>query len=289
MAAADVSDTTVNAETGEGWKHSPTATAGSARFRGMYRALRALWFSLLVAASFGVLACGGATHGGMPSNAVVQIGDTSITRATLNHWMESIAGGDYFEHTNKRAPRGLVNEPANYARCASAARSVNVHAVSDVALKAKCQQLYESIKEQALSFLISVQWRIEEAAEQRVSVSAAELAKTLARVQREQFPRPGEFVTYLQQREWALSDELYQLRRNVLTAKLLEHVQRTHPGAAGELAFFRRAAANQKRRTAVTNCRTGYVVPQCRQYDARTTSRRSPSPAQLLEEITAST
>lgn len=235
-----------------------------------------------------ITACGTSTHRPVPVNAVAVVGNTAITRATLNHWMSSIAGGDFYEHFERRAPRGLAAEPPDYPRCLLAARSLVAgdsprRSVSTNQLAAKCRALYQAVKDQALSFLISVQWRVQEASEQGISISDAEVRKYFQQVSAQSFPNSGEFATYLADREWVPSDELYQLKRNLLTTRLHKAAGHAKGAQAQERAYIKLVTSNLRKRTVETSCRPGYVVPHCRQYRDTTPL---PAPLPIMEELT---
>lgn len=237
-------------------------------------------------------ACGDNQPKSIPNDAVALIGHTPLSKATLNHWMNSIAGGDFYEHFGRRAPRGLVSEPPNYTACMSAATTLTAAsgrrpAFTTSQIAQKCRLLYQVIKEQALLFLISAQWRIDEAAEEGITISDAELASTSRQDVAQRYPRAGEFDTFLANREWALSDELYQLKRNLLTTKLHEKIShqsgREHETLQERAAFVHFVLGNTKKRTASTLCRPAYIVPTCRGYKNPATSL--PAPLVLLEEL----
>jgi hypothetical protein len=238
-------------------------------------------------AACGLSACGSSSSK-VPSDAVAVVGGTPITRPTLNHWMQSMTGGDYFEHTGKRAPHGLTSDPVNIPSCLAAARSLvaggGKHApVSDAKLEGICRQLNRQIREQALSFLISVQWRVNEGAERGLKVSDAEVNRYFRKLSANQFPKPGQLQTYLADHEWALSDELHQLKRNLLTTKLQEKVGSGDP-THKQLAFVKLVTSNVKKRVRETNCRPGYVVSVCRQFKGEPGAATA-APAALLEQL----
>jgi hypothetical protein len=227
----------------------------------------------------------------VPDGAVALIGDTPITKPTLNHWMNSIVGGDYYERFGKRAPLGLVSEPANYPKCIRAASSLaneNNRVFTAAQISLKCHQLYRAIEEQTLSFLISVQWRIDEAAEQGITISDAAIAAYNRQDVAKRYPKPGEFDTFLADHEWALSDQLYQLKRNLLTTKLREKV--SHRSSKSEETpqsrglFVNFVLRNIKKRTTTTLCRPSYAVSTCRGY--RPSKTQTPAPILILEELT---
>jgi hypothetical protein len=235
----------------------------------------------------GLAACGGGSSNAIPPDAVAVVGDTPISKATLNHWMKTIVGGDFFERLGKRAPLNLVSEPPNYAACLPGAKELTEASgrkppFTTPELEQKCRQLYEAIKEQTMTFLISVQWRINEAAEEGITVSDAEISKYANEANASEFPKPGEFAKYLADREWAPSDQLYQFKRNLLSTKLAAHIK-AGDTAQAHIAYINFIKKNITKRTAETNCRRGYLVFQCRQFKAPPAGL--PAPIVILEEL----
>lgn len=244
-------------------------------------------------AATAISGCGSSKPTQVPANAVALIGDTPISKATLDHWMHSMVGGDFYERFGTRAAHGLVSEPPNYAACTSAAATMTAASgrqppFTSSQLLQKCRQLNQAIEEQALTFLISAQWRTDEAAEHGITISDAELAAESKQSAAQQFPKPGEFDTYLANHEWALSDELYQLKRNLLTTKLREKISHLSPGGEetpqARATFVSFIEGNIKKRTATTLCRPAYMVATCRGYKAPSTP--TPAPIVILEELT---
>ncbi len=232
----------------------------------------------------GVGACG--VGSSMPNGTVVKVGGTTITEATLNHWMTAIMGGDYFQRVSRVAPRGLVAEPLDLPACISASESLVSRAVgaavpTKAALSHRCEQLHESIKQQALSFLISSIWRAEEAALQGIAVTDSELTRALL----QQFPTSSSLEDFLNERRWVASDELYEIKNSLLTAKLIAKLQ-PKTLAAGYRALTHLVKENTAKLTSKTDCRPGYVVPRCRQYKPGATPS-APAPALLIEELAA--
>lgn len=231
-----------------------------------------------------VSGCG--AGGGATDSSIAEVGTTPITRAALDHWMASIVGSDYFTHVGSRAPTGLVSDPPNYERCATAARQISPKrpgsqaVVSAEQLASYCHQLYQAIKQQALSVLIAFARRDREGAEQGVDPSEAEID----RVEAQQFPRRGELQAYLAERDWTPSDEIAALKHEVTSTRLLEKFRRQHPGGDWEQELGASFKAHTKKWAAETSCRPGYVVSECKQ---PTVAKTNPglSAAILLEDL----
>ena len=252
----------------------------------MYKTLKARHpiATLVVVAlcALGGAGCGG--DAGIPGNAVAMVGETAITRASLDHWMSALFGGDYFEKLGRVAPRGLVSAPPKYSSCLAALRTMTAtpagSASSEAPLESKCQQLYQGVKQQAMTFLIVYQWAVGQAAEAGVKVTKAEVEREFKRVQAEHFPKEGELQQFLANHESTLSDELALMTRDVASTKLLTKL-RKEGGEQALLRFLRKAT---KAWTAKTSCRPGYVVEMCKQYKAND-QPTGPSPSILIEEI----
>jgi hypothetical protein len=245
-----------------------------------------LMVAVSAACAVGVAGCGSSGS----DDVVAEVGTVPISRAMLNEWMKAVAGGDYFEHVDGPAPRGLVSDPANYPKCVTAAETIVPRAANGTpAMTARqitnrCHQLYGLLKGQALELLFSIESRVAEGAEQGIKPSNAEVNRLLARVKAEQFPKQGEYQEYLSQREWTPSVETLQLERNIVTAKL-EAKYRAR-GADWEHAFGLALVNGEKRWTARTSCKQGYVVSICKEYKpSGAKATESSSPAILLEEL----
>ncbi len=238
-------------------------------------------FVVLSVAVVGLGACGSGVSGGV----VVQVGDSSITKAELNHWMSTLAGGDFYDLSGRHTvPAGLVSEPPNYAACVA---RLEASAVSPTKrrskptagqLLSKCRQLYQALKQQALNYLVQSQWIIRLYGEEGVKATDGEVMQLFKRTKAEQFPKEGELQQYLARTRRSLADELFVIKLNLLSQKVQ---QKLSAGGKQVLAKFTEAG---QRWTAKTDCRAGYVVKHCRQYVGESTSS-TPSPAVLMEQV----
>ncbi len=245
----------------------------------MFKATRSI--SALVAiclAVAGLAACGG----GVSGNVVAQVGGSPITKAMLNHWMLEVTGEDYYASSTHRAPRGLVSEPPNYPACIAALEAVapfpgkgQPKKPTVAQLETKCRLLYQAIKQQALSFLVSSYREVELDAAHGIKVTDEEIKQHLERVKAERFPRNGELQQYLANRNRTLSDELFLMKLNLLSQKTSQDI----PTGGKQLTKLIEEA-----KAFAASCRTGYVVEDCRQYKGPETTS-IPSPSVILQEI----
>jgi foldase protein PrsA len=170
-----------------------------------------------------VSACGG----GVPSDAVVSVGGTPITKAAFLHWMGvAAAGSAASEHTTSRAP---VPEPPAFTACIAhleaVARTSKSKTKPNPALyRSQCEQEYSAFKQEVLSFLISSQWVLSEAAEKGVSVPESEVKKQFDTLKAAQFPKESAFKEYLARTGETEADLLMRVKLSLLARKVQESI-----------------------------------------------------------------
>lgn len=259
----------------------------------MVRSVRStLALAAMVLAAVTLPACGSGgdapSSGGEPvtteaasPNSIVTLGRAGISKATLNHWMSTIAGGDFFEISGMTAPSGLVSEPPNYAMCAANLKTL-VPSLSQQELRTKCKQFQQAVKQQAIGYLITVDTILGQNAEQGIHVSNQEIQQAFKKLQAAQFHSERETQQYLANRHWSLSDELFIIKRDLLSSKLRSALEARFSGEA----LVNYVHNMDKKWTEKTSCSPGYVVEGCRQYvSTRAATASGPSAATLIEEI----
>jgi hypothetical protein len=217
----------------------------------------------LAAVSIAVLAgCGGSKD-----PAVAGVGEQSISKASLNHWIHVEAIIDH-ELPQAPVPTGEVPDPPRFVACAGyLARKARAdpapHSVpSSVTLKQQCRERYSAVREHILRILITYMWLKAEAAKLGVQVSDGESTQQLARYSKEVFKTSAAFQRYLRYTGESLADELLVGKMDLVSAKL-ERKLISERGVPGATSFFRNFP---KRWAAKTNCQAEYVVPGCKQY-----------------------
>jgi hypothetical protein len=264
----------------------------------MHRFSRLLLGVVATSLSAASLAACGSDISGDASLVVAKVGNMTITRAALNHWMSTNVAGDYYEHVGYRAPHGLVSDPPSYPACVSAIEAIGPPRATGgrpaqvrAQVERQCWLLYQGIKQQALGDLIHGLWAMEEDAQQGINVTEEDVAQRLARMKAERFPTEAAFKTFLADGGLTLNDERYLIKRTLLSARLEEQrVRMLHNANKGAEAVERTLielyVKSIKTWTARTDCIPGYVVQGCRGFKASTSTL--PSPAALLEQIAAS-
>jgi hypothetical protein len=259
------------------------STAGKAQLVWLRRlprkALRLLSLSLAVALlGAGLSACGGCGGAKSATDSIVaRIGSKTITTETLDHWTATFVRGDFYATTRKKAPPGLATNPPDYSACVAAAKEIRSPQateprLTDEQLRQKCRELYESVKREALSYLISVIWSEGQAAEQGFGVTDAAIAARIRQTQREDYGSSAAFADYLVNKGWTRADLNFIVRRNLLVGKVLKALEeKAGKGVAGVQALAKSMAANARRWTLRTRCARTLVVEQCNDYTGATT------------------
>jgi foldase protein PrsA len=173
----------------------------------------------------GLTACGG----GIPGNAVVQVGGTPVTKTTFEHWL-SVASASTAAGTGATAPKPVVPDPPSYTACiahleATAPKPAKGQSKPTSAqLKTQCEQQYKSLQQEVLGFLISSAWVLGEAESQGVRVSDSEVKKEFEKIKNQQFPKAAEFQKFLASSGQTVSDLLLRVKLNLLSSKIQQKV-----------------------------------------------------------------
>jgi foldase protein PrsA len=179
--------------------------------------------SAVLFAVVGLSACGG----GVPSNAVVKVGDTPITKSTFNHWL-AVAAASTASSTGGAKP--VIPQPPNYTACIAHAKAIapkpaaGQTAPTEAQLKAQCESQYQALKQEVLSFLLSSQWVIGEGSDLGVNISDSEVKKRFETIKSQQFPKAGEFEKFLASSGQTVSDLLLRVKLNLLSSKIQQKI-----------------------------------------------------------------
>jgi foldase protein PrsA len=163
----------------------------------------------------------------LPGNAVVKVGDETITHAEFVHWM-GIAQATS-QGSQPSAPKTVYDPPA-FTACIAKLRAgapkpkPGQPKPSDVALKALCKKSYEDTRKTVLSFLINDKWIRGEASDQGVKVSDKQLAANFDKVRKQQFPAEADFQKFLKGAAMTVQDAKLQVASNTLSTKLRDKV-----------------------------------------------------------------
>lgn len=166
----------------------------------MTRAVRLIAVSAVaVVVGACLVACGA---GGARDSVVVRVGRSAITSGTLADWMSAMA------------PEHVVPDPPRFTACIARQRALTLQPIT-AELEAECRQQYQTLRQQALDFLISSAWLIGEAADQGLAVSDQEVQRRLE----EEGGPDGESV----------ADVKVKIMAELAAARLRQTLKRTEP------------------------------------------------------------
>lgn len=128
-----------------------------------------------------------ACNDGMAHRVVVKVGGTAFTETTVRHWMSIMAGG---------------------------------RVVGDLS-----QRRYQSLQRQALSFLISSEWLIDEAVEEHLKVSKQEIGQRFKEKKHASFPGgEAEFREFLKATGQKISDTMFEAKVELASSRIRQMV-----------------------------------------------------------------
>jgi foldase protein PrsA len=192
----------------------------------MPRAMTKIRIPLALCAFFVVALMLSACGGGVPGDAVIKIGDSTIKKTTFNHWMQ-IAAISSAGQTNPNAKtKPQIPVPPDFKACIAdkqktAAKPAKGQPTPTAAqYKTQCKQQYEGLRDQVLQFLVSAEWIAGEAADRGVKVSDKEVQTQFQTTKKQSFPKQADFDKFLKNSGMQLSDLLYRVRLDALSTKL---------------------------------------------------------------------
>lgn len=223
----------------------------------------------------GLAACGG----GGSDEVVAQVGGSSITKATLDHWIRIEAVLTYEQFPSKPVPRGVVPDPPDYSACIAYLKTHPSKIVESgpkptaAQLKSQCRQKNHTVLEDALNFLIHTEWVTSGGAEEGLKVTDKEVRQRLEGLKKVYFPKKVEFEKYLATTGQTVSDMLFRSKVQLLELKFQQKT-------ATRAKLISKGLTAQQRQQALlkivkefidkwvpkTDCHAGYVVPDCKQY-----------------------
>lgn len=250
------------------------------RTRALARAPAATWLSAVFALTVALLAlalsaCGNSAG----SQVVLRVGDRSITRSTVEHWVHILAVKDYKLKPFSPVPAWVIPHPPEYRACAAhlqaEARAAAPRSApqpppnaSETQAKAKCRAQYAQLRAQTISFLINSEALLQEGPARGLSESPREIKQRFARVKESEFPVASAFPRYLKIVGETLGDQMFRARIKVFTAKIEAQIL----GAKGQSLQQRYHALVQfgdefpVRWAHKTHCEPGFVVANCSEY-----------------------
>ncbi len=158
-----------------------------------------------------------------PSNAVVKVGSTPITKETFGHWLPVAAASSADDRRPPRpsrwCPSRRTTRPAS--RTSKRQRPNRPRASPSRRRRSKVavRTGVHALKQQVLGFLISANWVIGEASDQGVKVSDAEVQKNSKKSRPSSSPRPPNSRNSSPPSGQTVSDLLLRVKLNLLSRR----------------------------------------------------------------------
>ncbi|MFL5780956.1 MAG: peptidyl-prolyl cis-trans isomerase [Thermoleophilaceae bacterium] len=186
--------------------------------------MRHIRLTILLAAALAVALIVAGCGDSVPKDAVAKVGDTSITKAQFQHWLEAAARQQSQSEPGQPASQATVPDPPNFTRCVAEKQKQKVPKGAQpppvAQLKSQCKQQYDGLKNQTMQFLISAQWLEQEAKSRGVKATPAQVRKTFEDQKKQAFPKEADYQKFLKTSGRTESDLLFQVRLSVLTNAL---------------------------------------------------------------------
>jgi foldase protein PrsA len=174
-------------------------------------------------------ACGG----GVPGNSVATVGDQTIKKSTFDHWMRiaAISSAGQQNPNATQPPKVSIPDPGDdFKACIAEKRRTAPEPAkgqakpTDAQFRQECQQQYDQLKNQVMSFLLRATWLDQEAQKQDVKVSDKDVQKQLDTAKQQAFPKDADYQKYLVRNGLTNADVLFQQRSQLLEQKITEKV-----------------------------------------------------------------
>jgi foldase protein PrsA len=160
----------------------------------------------------------------VPSGSVAKVGDSTITKNEFQKWLRTASQGQAQGQNQRLA----VPDPPDYASCIAAKKKQPQQgksaSPSTSQLKKQCEQEYNQLKGEVMQFLIQSEWVQQEAKAQHVSVSDAEVKRSLADQKKQAFPNEKAYQAFLKTSGMNEADILFRVRLDTLQQKLTQKV-----------------------------------------------------------------
>ncbi|HTB71018.1 MAG TPA: hypothetical protein VK707_08565 [Solirubrobacteraceae bacterium] len=232
--------------------------------------------AIVLAAVVVAVAAGAGGCGGSSAEIVAEVNGAAITKPTLEHWLHILAVRSYQLHPLTPVPAGVVPDPPRYANCiaylktlGTAKRFAEPFLNVEKPLRTRCKEQYEQLRAQALRSLITADWLIGEGKARGLVASEAAIRKYAEKMRKNGYTTRAEFTTSLANAGETLADQLFRAKVKVFSEEIEKQFGATSVASTNDPALGRFLLALPARWAAKTSCRSGYVVPNCKQYKGK--------------------
>jgi foldase protein PrsA len=175
----------------------------------------------LVAAALGLAAFAGCGND-LPSGAVAQVGDSTISKDEFEKWLKTAARG------NAQAGTAVAPDPPEFTKCVAAKQKTPVpkgqKKPTEAALKKQCKTEYDALKREVMQFLIQAEWVQQEAEDQGIKVTDKQIERAFEDQKKQAFPTDKAYKEFLASSGMTEEDILFRVKLNELQQKLTQKV-----------------------------------------------------------------
>jgi foldase protein PrsA len=158
----------------------------------------------------------------VPAGAVAKVGDSTITQDEFDKWLNTAARG------NAQGGAAVVPDPPDYTKCVDAKSKTPVpkgqKKPTEDALKKQCKSEYDQLKREVMQFLIQAEWVQQEAADQNIKVTDAQIKKSFEDQKKQAFPNDKQYQEFLASSGMSEEDILFRVKLDQLQQKLTQKV-----------------------------------------------------------------
>ena len=197
---------------------------------GLSRSMPARALAALCALAIPVLALSACGGDNVPGNAVAKVDDELIKTDTFNHWMRIAAISAQGPAQGSATPKPKIPQPPEFTACVADKKKTSPKpakgqpAPKDSDFKAQCKQEYEGLRDQVMQLLIQNEWVSNEAEQQGVKVSEADVKKAFEQQKKQSFPKKADYEKFLKTSGFTEQDVLFRVRLEQISNKLREKI-----------------------------------------------------------------
>jgi hypothetical protein len=183
---------------------------------------------------------------------VADVVGTPITRGVFNHWMFVTAKSS----TSRGQPVIVPTDPPNFTECITRVRETSPRHKhdSEQTLRNDCAQLFVSLRNQVLDFLITAHWLEDRAFTDHIAFTPGQIRRAFAADKREQFQTPAEFTAFLTETGQTIKDVIFRVRVTLIYQALLNKEHLTPSALSAEVAHLFKSKTTCDRYYAMSDC-----------------------------------
>ena len=182
-----------------------------------------LKLTLALAAMGGAALVASGCGNDVPAGAVAKVGDSTIEKSEFNKWLATAAKG-----TTQGGTAAVPDPEDDFEKCAQSVVSQPVpqgsKKPSEDDARKQCKDQYEQLKDEVMQFLIQAEWVEQEAENQGVKVSDAEVQRSLEDQKKQAFPKEKDYQEFLKSSGMSEEDILFRVKIDSLQTKLTQKI-----------------------------------------------------------------